>query len=315
MDKRLKNIKTKYLSSPSKEYLGSVNLKIIRYSNACKSEIFYYDKEIDIFKGLGPLYKNGVIGIKGSCKDEEKIKQNQTLCNHRAKAKIKKLIVENGLKYHCVTTYRDSLENRETTLRSDYRDIVLYDNKKFLKRLSYHLKYKVAYVAVPEYQIDRFKKYGYKFLHMHIALGELVDKRLFWSSWNSIKCIKCDNYLNRQTDFKCDECKYFTGVTSVKNDDLELFKTANYFTKYFSKGFQDSENNQRSFNQKRYLNSSGLKMPKVIDICLSDKEFSDLILENCEYVKSMGLKNDVGSRVIIDNDLIDKYLYGEKNDR
>ena len=105
------------------------------------------------------------------------------------------------------------------------------------------------------------------------------------------------------------------GVTSVKNDDLDLFKNANYFTKYFSKGFQDSENNQRSFNQKRYLNSSGLRMPKVIDICLSDKEFSDLILENREYIKSMGLKNDVGSRVIIDNDLIDKYLYGEKNDR
>ncbi len=314
MDKKVRNIKTKYLSSPSKEYLGSVNLKIMRYSNTDKSEVFYYDKEIDIFKGLGPLYKNGVIGIKGSCTDKEKIKQNQKLSSYRARAKIKKLIVENGLKYHCVTTYKNSLKNRENTLRSDYRDTVLYDNKKFLKRLSYHLKYKASYVAVPEYQTDRFKKYGFKFLHMHIALGELVDERLFWSAWNSIKCMKCDNYLTRKTDFKCGDCKYFTGVTSVKNDDLGPFQTANYFTKYFSKSYENSELNQRSFNQKRYLNSSGLKMPKIIDICISEKEFKNIIA-NCEFIKSMGMKNDVGSRVIIDNDLIDKYLYGEKNDR
>jgi len=53
-------------------------------------------------------------------------------------------------------------------------------------------------------------------------------------------------------------------------------------------------------------------MPKVIDTCISGKEFRNLILENCEYVKSMGLKNDIGSRVIIDNDLLDLYLNGEK---
>ena len=55
-------------------------------------------------------------------------------------------------------------------------------------------------------------------------------------------------------------------------------------------------------------------MPKVIDICISEDEFKDIIL-NCEYIKSMGPHNDVGSRVIIDNDFIDKYLNGENNDR
>ena len=314
MDKSIKNNKRKYISSPSKEYLGSVNLKIVRYSNTDKSEAFYYDKEKDIFIGLGPLYKNCYFNIKGSCKDPEKIKRNQKLCNYRAKAKIKKLIVENGLKYHCVTTYKDSVENRENTMKNNYRDIVLYDNKLFLKRLSYYLKHKVDYVTVPEYQIYRYKKYGFKFLHMHVALNEKVDERLFWSAWNSIKCMECDNYIIKETDFKCDDCKHFNGVTSFKNDDLDLFRTANYFTKYFSKGFEYSEFNQRKFNQKRYLNSFGLKMPKVIDICISEKEFKDIIA-NCEYIKSMGLHNDVGSMVIIDNDLIDKYLYGEKNDR
>lgn len=301
-------------SNSDNRYLGSVNLKIIRFSNGGKSEIIYFDKEKDIFKGLGPLYKNSGFNIKGSCTDEEKIKRNQELSNHRAKAKIKKLIVENGLKNHCVTTYKDSKENRENTLKINYRDMTLYDNKKFLKRLSYDLKYKVSYVAVPEIQADRFKKYGYKFLHMHIALPELIDERLFWSAWNSIKCLECDYYLIKETDFQCDDCKDFVGVTSVKNDDLDLFKTANYFAKYFSKGFEDGKLNQRSFNQKRYLNSSGLKMPKELDICLSDKEFREKILINCDYVKSIGVSNDIGCHVVIDNDLLDLYLYGVKND-
>jgi hypothetical protein len=312
----MENIKMEKLKQtsiiPKPRYLGSVNLKIIRYSNSDKSEIFYYDKEKDIFVGLGPLCKNYLVRARGSCKDIEKIKQNQKLSNYRAKAKIKKLTIENGLKFHCVTTYKDSKENRDNTQKNNYRDIVLYDNKLFLKKLSYHLKHKLAYVAVPEFQIDRFKKYGFKFLHMHIALSELVDERLFWSAWNSIKCMECDNYLIKKTDFKCNDCEHFVGVTSVKNEDMELFKIANYFTKYFSKGFENKELNQRSFNQKRYLNSFGLKMPQIIDISISEKKFRDYILPNCDYVKSMGLKNDIGSRLIMDNDLIDKYLYGEK---
>ena len=55
-------------------------------------------------------------------------------------------------------------------------------------------------------------------------------------------------------------------------------------------------------------------MPKEVDICISEKEYKD-ILANCELIKSMGLHNDVGSRMIIDNDFIDKYLYGENNDK
>ena len=313
MDIFSKNNKQEYVNNSGNKYLGSVNLKITRYSNIDISEILYFDEEKDIFKSLGPLNKNNGFNIKGSCSDEEKIKRNQKLSNHRAKAKIKKLIIENGLKHHCVTTYKDSLQNRENTLKSDYRDMVLYDNKKFLKRLGYYLKHKIDYVAVPEIQADRFKKYGYKFLHMHIALAKL-DERLFWSAWNSLKCLECDNYLIKETDFKCNDCKYFVGVTSVKNDDLDLFKTANYFAKYFSKSFEDSELNQRSFNQKRYLNSVGLKMPEEFDICLSDSEFRDKILANCNYAKSIGAYNDVGCHVVIDNDLLDLYLYGVKDD-
>ena len=146
---------------------------------------------------------------------------------------------------------------------------------------------------------------------MHIAFAEIVEERLFWSCWNSMKCMECDNYLTKQIDFKCDDCIYFKGVTSVKNEDMDLFKIANYFTKYFSKGFEEKDLNQRSFNQKRYLNSFGLKMPQVIDIIISEEQFRDFILPNCEYVKSMGLYNDVGSRLIIDNNLIDRYIFGE----
>ena len=293
-------------------YHKSVNVKIIKYSTIEKSELFLYDKEIDIFIGLGPKYKDSNFNTKGSCTDPEKIKSNQKLANNRAKSRIKKLIIENNLRYHCVTTYKDSKENRDNTLRDDYRDIILYDNKKFLKRLSYHLNHKVDYVAVLEYQVDRFKKYKFKFFHVHIALNELIDERLFWSCWNSMKCMECDNYLIKVDDFKCDECKYFNGVTSYKDDDLDLFRIANYFTKYFAKGFEYKEFNQRKFNQKRYLNSFGLRLPKVVDALISEDEFSDIIL-NCDYINSMGLNNDVGSRIIIENEFIDKYLCGGKN--
>lgn len=300
--------------SPEKKYKGSINVKIVRYSTINKSELFLYDEEKDIFSGFGPKYKNNGIGKKGSQKDTEKEKQNQKLANNRAKAKIKKLIIENALKYHYVTTYKDSQENRVNTLRADYRDMVLYDNKLFIKKLSYHLDYKVAYVAVPEYQIDRFRKYGYKFLHMHIAVSELIDERFFWSVWNSFKCMKCDGYLTRKKggkDFKCGNCKYFKGVMSVNDDDMDLLKIGNYFSKYFSKGFEEKDLNQRKFNQKRYLNSKGLKMPPIIDLHITEEQFKKLILPNCDYIKSMGKNNDVGSRIIIDNEFIDKFLFGE----
>ena len=152
---------------------------------------------------------------------------------------------------------------------------------------------------------------------MHIAIDNDIDERLFWSCWNSLKCMVCDGYLTREKggkDFKCGNCPYFKGVISVKNDDMDLFKTANYFTKYFSKSFLDSDLNQRTFNQKRYLNSKGLKMPEVINISISEEEFNDLILKKCEYIKSMGMKNNLGSRAIIDSALIDKLLLGRNND-
>ncbi len=307
----MKNTKVK-LNGVRPRYKGSVNLKIIKYANIDKSELFFYDTEIDIFIGLGPMYKDSNFNTKGSCTDPEKIKRNQTLANNRAKSRIKKLVIENGLKYHCVTTYSDKKENRDNTLKDDCRDIVIYDNKLLVKKLSYHLKHKVDYVAVLEYQIDRFKKYGFKFFHVHIALNELIDERLFWSCWNSMKCMECNNYLVKEDDFKCNECKYFNGVTSYKDDDLDLLRTANYFSKYFSKGFEYNEFNQRKFNQKRYLSSFGLEMPKTINIAISEDEFKDIIL-NCEYIKSMGLYNNIGSRVVVENKFIDKYLCGKDN--
>lgn len=232
------------------KYRGSVNLKIVRYSGTSKSEIFYYDREKEIYSNIESIQKNKG-AKKGSCKDDAKKMQNQTLSNYRAKAKMKKVMIENGLRYHYITTYRDIEENRLNTLKDNYRDMVLYDNKKFLKRLSYNAGHKIDYVAVPEVQIERFKKYGCNFLHMHIALNELIDERLFWACWNSIKCLKCDGYLTRKNvddDFKCNNCIYFSVVISVKDDEKDVFETANYFTKYFFKDFENSSLSQRSFN-------------------------------------------------------------------
>ena len=55
-------------------------------------------------------------------------------------------------------------------------------------------------------------------------------------------------------------------------------------------------------------------MPRTIDAAMSEDGFKD-ILFNCEYIKSMGLRNDIGSRAIIDNEVIDKYISGEASDK
>jgi len=55
------------------------------------------------------------------------------------------------------------------------------------------------------------------------------------------------------------------------NNKSEISSTAGYFCKYFSKGFEEEELNQRSFNQKRYLNSKGLEMPELKKVFISDE--------------------------------------------
>jgi hypothetical protein len=227
------------------------------------------DSEVIILKKKKSIFVNmesKTFGKRNSCEDLEVIKKLQEFACQRAKTHIRRLILNNNLWNHCGTTYSKAEDGLD-------REKVLYDNKKFLMRLAYQMNKKIDYVAVPEIQPERYIKYLVKVYHMHVALGFDITEREMFSAWNSFKCLKCEKYCNKVKNFQCRDCKYFKGVVWVKREkDKDLRRNANYYAKYFSKGFEEKELNQRSFSQNRYLCSHGLKMPEIEEINLTDKE-------------------------------------------
>jgi hypothetical protein len=227
------------------------------------------DTEVIILKKKKSIFVNmesKTFGKRNSCNDLEVIKKLQIGACMRAKTKIRRLMISNNLWNHCGTTYSMAEDGSD-------REKVLYDNVKFLMRLSYQQKKKVDYVAVPEIQPERYLKFLERVYHMHVALNFDITEREFFSAWNSFKCMKCDKYSDKVKNFQCKDCKYFKGVVWVKREkDIDLRRIANYYAKYFEKGFEEESLNQRSFSQNRYLCSHGLKMPKIEEVNLSDKE-------------------------------------------
>jgi hypothetical protein len=258
------------------------NAKIVRYPEI-KSDFEHYfeneenneflkktsDTEVIIMKKKKDIFINmesKTFGKRNSCEDLEIIKKLQEHACQRSKTKIKRLIVCNNLWNHCGTTYARAEEGYD-------REKVLYDNVKFLMRLAYQQNKKIDYVAVPEIQPERYLKYLERVYHMHVALNFDITEKEMYSAWNSYKCMDCKKYDEKVKNFQCKECKYFKGVVWVNREkDKDLRRIANYYAKYFSKGFEDEELNQRSFSQNRYLCSHGLKMPKIEEVNLTDKE-------------------------------------------
>ena len=270
--------------------------RIIRYKNGFENEVIAFEKEKSIFVNMESKLK---FNKKCTCQDEEKIRKYQEFASMRAKTRIRRLIVNNALGFHWVTTYKDNVEDREK---------VLLDNKNFIKRLSYFLKQKIEYVAVPEIQHDRYLNTGFKVYHMHIALALRVEIRDFWSVWNDKKCLKCKLYSNKKNDFQCGDCPLFKGVVYVKNlDALDALKVGGYFSKYFSKGFDDKDLNQRKFSAKRYLNSHYLDMPRVQNLYIDDEKMIK-IKEISNFSKDFP---DGGSYSSLDSSILDLILRGD----
>lgn len=277
----MNSIKQSFENVNKGKHKGEYNVLIVKYDNDINendvNDINVCDvivmKRRDIFTNMQSVKYNK----KGTCTDEEKIYENQCYSAWRGKTKVKRLIRENHLKYHWVIEYGSK--------GGMVREEVLNDFKNFIKRLEYEQDTKILYVAVPEIQPKRFKRSGFRVYHIHIALAIRIDIREFWSAWNNKKCLKCEFYTNKRKNFKCNECERFKGIVWVSyRDNLNIEKIAGYFGKYFSKGFEDEELNQREFMQKRYLNSTNLKMPKVSKKMFSD-EMIDKLKRISEYTK------------------------------
>jgi hypothetical protein len=239
------------------------NAIIVRYGNdLVDSEVIITNSKKDIFVNM----ETKTFGKRNSCNDVEVIERLQGHAGQRAKTHIKRLILCNNLYNHCGFTYANAEDGID-------REKYFNDEHLFIKRLGYQQKRKINYVSVPEIQPKRYKKYGEKVLHPHIALDFYITEREFFAAWNNKKCLKCEKYSDKKKNFQCKDCQFFKGVVWVNRDkDFPLRKTANYIAKYVSKGFTDGELNQRSFSQNRYSCSHGLKMPGIENLNLSKKQ-------------------------------------------
>lgn len=291
--------KVKKLNSLAKgKFKGLFNGVNVNYENDILEVIFI--NNFERFKDMQSKLNNK----KLTCTDEEKIRINQRISASRARCKIKRLILANDLGFHYCTTYSDDVENREKALK---------DTNLFMKRLSYKLRFKIPYVAVFEIQEERFKSTGKKVFHTHIAIGQDIPIKSFWVAWNSLKCENCNKYQKKRSHFKCKECKDFKGVVWKVDKDFDVIKVANYFGKYFSKGFNEKDLNTRVANQKRYLSSKGLKMPKIEKVFIDD----DTRLKIEKYC-SMSIPgryhkkfDDGGSYNLLETDVLEMFLKKE----
>jgi hypothetical protein len=290
------------------------NAKIVRYPKIPFDVDLYFkneenpeyvpqilDTEVIILKKKKSIFVNmetKTFGKRNSCEDLEIINKLQEHACQRAKTKIRRLIVCNNLWNHCGTTYARAEDGSD-------REKVISDKILFWKRLAYQQNRKIDYVSVPEIQPDRFLKYLEKVYHMHDSLNLDISEREYYSAWNSFKCMKCEKYSNKVKNFQCKECKYFKGVVWVKREkDRDLRRMANYQAKYFSKGFEEKDLNQRSFSQNRYLCSHGLKMPKIEEVNLTDKEILR-INKGANFVRTF---NDTNSFNVINDSVLSVIL-------
>jgi hypothetical protein len=108
------------------------------------------------------------------------------------------------------------------------------DVHKFIKRLEYRLKLKAHYVAVPEIQQERLKKYGVKVWHMHVYFFGLpyipnTDLRKIWKrGFVRINAIDSDSNVGSY-------------VSKYMREDFEAFQEKGMKRFYCSSGLLNPE--------------------------------------------------------------------------
>lgn len=194
---------------------------------------YYSDGELEFtwFDDYQLFGKNGGRKMKTdkSQVSEERKELYRYQARLRAGSNIRQLVKENNLGYMWTLTYKADVSDREQAL---------YDFKKFILRLNYHLKSKIPYVAVTEVQKKRYKRTGTPVLHFHMAIDRYIDFDLLTETW-------AHGYVYVS--------KYESGQKIEGKDDI-----SKYLSKYLKK---DMEDNPQLEGKKLYLNSKGLKRP------------------------------------------------------
>lgn len=156
----------------------------------------------------------------------------------RAKNKIRRLIVGN------MWAAESPLQFVTLTFKDNVTDLLSanYEFQKYRQRMSTKIKQSLSYVAVPEIQNKRLKKYGHAVWHYHMITFNQPKY-----SDTKLESIWGNGFCDGQTVYKTDG-------------------TGNYLTKYLTKSYAD----QRMKGKKRYYNAvnhqpRSIYHPKVVD--------------------------------------------------
>ena len=164
---------------------------------------------------------------------------------HRAGSKIRKLILENNLKYCWTLTYKDNQTDRK---------IALKDFKLFIEKVNRWIKSDKTfnYVAVMEQQ----KRGAW---HFHIAVQAFMGFEKIEKLWKK-------------------------GFVQVNENTGDLGKIAGYLAKYLKKSLEDGIDDLSGERKVNYLCSRGLKQPEKVSGVMTETEF-ELLKDRASVVK------------------------------
>ena len=229
------------------------NLKIIEYEETKEVEYRFYDKPI--FCAAEPDDDDFLIfNIPKETLEPGTFEyvQNIIRSNNESFRRTKQAVYSHARanNWEWFVTYTFDPEKIDS---SNY-DEVYKSISKHLKNIRLRHCSDMKYIVVPELHSDG-KKY-----HFH-ALMSNIDGLSFKDSKKRSKGKIIYNINNYKLGF----------TTAIKIGDGESAKTANYISKYITKGLT-----YFTKNRQRYLISQNLKKPIVTNHFLSDEEFNDL---------------------------------------
>lgn len=304
--------------------------KVFKRIKKCGDIVGVYDYEKGYFKNYSSVsgLKKGDDGFYYNVNTGERVligRQNQGLVSEEDRKKIR---VRNFFK--AKNRIRDLVNTNvyswgssrpkflTLTFKSDVSDLRMANDefKKFIKRLNYYIVSNIdnefvglKYVAVPEIQEKRAKKYNVSVWHYHILFFNLpfVKWDIIHKVWGlgSTYIEGFEDVSNRKNKIRySDKNKCLVnGRTQIRNVGAYITKTMEYMAKNL--------NDDRLVGQKCYFVSKGLKEPDIF-------EFGEIIdlgqKKETMLAHNLSCENIVFANVF-ENEHIGKCVYREYNTR
>lgn len=238
----------RYVHSSERVY-REYDFKVIKSGNVL--ELYSFSRTQYDFKGSPrPLVDSRVTE-----KTKDEIAFNRMRSLSRARARVRRLVNANDGMYGHRTSFMT------LTFKDDIKDIEAanYEFEKFRKRMEYHYKLKLKYVAVIQFQ----DKNRGGVIHYHVAFFNVpyIDVNELW-----LKVWRNGFIKFNARDRKCKVCgktynhDLYPVCPSRYSENSPINNMGSYMTKYMVKDMNDD----RLRNEKCYFTSRGLIEPEVI---------------------------------------------------